>query len=103
MHPRRSLSFVGILFLAGCTVATNESSSANTGAPVLKPIGSACSATTECSGSEGANAGCISEGWPAGYCTVGCDGSACPEGTACFRLKDGAASCLKACTDNSEC
>jgi hypothetical protein len=70
------------------------------------PVGSPCAGTWECAGGEKGVCGSVANGWPAGYCLVGCKTGACPTGSNCVQLNTSNANsfyCLKGCTATTGC
>jgi hypothetical protein len=74
-------------------------------AGVVSPVGDACTGDLRC---RPPNSGfCIAEtvfgqptGWPGGYCSATCNGTACPGGSTCVDVEDGPATnlvCLETC------
>ncbi len=60
--------------------------------PPGAPIGSACTADSQCT----AGAGCATD-WPGGYCTQDCRQSGCAQGSTCVSLDEESAFCLDLC------
>jgi hypothetical protein len=86
---------------AGAGLETGSGGGGGTPAQPGDP-GSACTSASDCNG--GAQAQCLSNGWPDGYCAIkDCEQSGCPSGSDCFSMTSGATFCLKTCTQKSHC
>lgn len=72
-----------------------------------RPVGSACTATTECA-SNMMDAYCATEGgdgWPGGYCTEACNLTVpdCPDGATCLEFGGGQGYCVDVCGTVADC